>query len=119
MSDVIILIIVFFLMVLASAGARKHFKGEGSCCSQSSASNTVKKIDNPSFHMRLTVSGMHCASCEERVRKALDSISGAAVSYISAKRNLVILDANREISSTLVEKVIEKEGYRLDKIENR
>lgn len=120
MTDIIIILIVAALMILATRGASKHFKGEGSCCQSSSpvTSVAVKKLDNATSTLRLTVNGMHCQHCEDRVRKALDSIEGAAVSSISRNAGLVILSCNRELSRDLLEKVIETEGYSLVKVES-
>ena len=112
MTDIIIILIVAALMILATRGASKHFKGEGSCC-QSSSPVTSVAVKN-----RLTVNGMHCQHCEDRLRKALDSIEGAAVSSISHNAGLVILSCNRELSRDLLEKVIEAEGYSLVNVES-
>ena len=120
MTDIIIILIVAALMILAARGASKHFKGEGSCCQSSSpvTSVAVKKLDNATSTLRLTVNGMHCQHCEDRLRKALDSIEGAAVSSISHNAGLVILSCNRELSRDLLEKVIEAEGYSLVNVES-
>lgn len=120
MTDIIILLIVAVLMILAARGASKHFKGGGSCCQSSSpvTSVTVKKLDNVTSSLRLTVKGMHCQHCEDRVRKALDSIEGAAVSSINHNAGLVILSCNRPLSQDLLKKVIQAEGYSLVKVES-
>ena len=121
MTDIIIILIVAALMILAARGASKHFKGEGSCCQSSSPLSgqvSQKTVENVTVRKRLTVTGMHCTHCEDTVRTVLDGISGAAVSHIDWKKNLVMLDLNREVSDDLLRKIIEDKGYRLEKIEN-
>lgn len=121
MTDVVIFAIVIILMILAVKGSLKHFKGEGSCCQSSSPLSgqvSQKTVENVTIRKHLTVTGMHCTHCEDTVRAVLDGISGAAVSHIDWKKNLVMLDLNREVSDDLLRKIIEDKGYRLEKIEN-
>ena len=101
MVDTIIFVIVVILMVFAVKGSIRHFKGDGSCCKSSAGQPAVpaKKLDGRTGQLRLTVSGMHCTACEDRLRK------------------LVLLDVDRDLPDGLLKKVVEGEGYALEKVE--
>lgn len=119
MVDTIIFVIVVILMVFAVKGSIRHFKGDGSCCKSSAGQPAVpvKKLDGRTAQLRLTVSGMHCTACEDRLHRALDAISGVAVTYTSYDRKLVLLDVDRDLPDGLLKKVVEGEGYALEKVE--
>lgn len=118
MVDIIIFLIVILMMALALKGSVKHFKGQGSCCTVSSPMTGVeaKRLDEVTRRRRLVVTGMHCTHCEDRLRKALDGITGAAVEKIGWKDGIVVLDLNRDVSDDLLRRVVEGEGYNLESI---
>lgn len=120
MVDTIIFVIVVILMVFAVKGSIRHFKGDGPCCKSSGGPSAVpaKKLDGRTGQLRLTVGGMHCTACEDRLHRVLDAISGVAVTYISYDRKLVLLDVDRSLPEGLLQKVVEGEGYTLEKVES-
>lgn len=120
MVDLIIFLIVILMMALALKGSIRHFRGQGSCCTASSPMTSVetKRLDDVTHRMRLVVAGMHCPHCEDRVRKALDGISGAAVESITWKDGHVVLAVNRDVPHDLLRRVIEGEGYHLESVED-
>ena len=45
--------------------------------------------------MKLTIAGMHCQKCVERVRKAIDHVDGAHAEKVDVGSATVAVDASR------------------------
>ena len=58
--------------------------------------------------MKVSIDGMHCDACVRRVRKAVESIDGAAVEHVEVGAAQVAVDSGRE---PLVLEAIRKAGY--------
>lgn len=114
MIDTVIFIIVVLLLILAVKGSVRHFKGEGSCCSSSSGSSSEhKKLADVIETKDFIIDGMHCGACASRVEKALNGISGVAVTSIDWKSGKTQLAFSRKISGQLLEKVVRDAGCSL------
>ena len=62
------------------------------------------------------ISGMHCENCAERVRRAVDSLDGAACDA-DAGTGIAIVRLDRSIDDIAIRKKIEEAGYTVDSIE--
>ena len=58
--------------------------------------------------MKISIDGMHCDACVRRVRKAVESVEGAAVEHVEVGGAQVAIDSGRE---PLVLEAIRKAGY--------
>lgn len=67
--------------------------------------------------VKITIEGMHCASCTANVEKALSKIPGVK----NAKVNLLFKKATADIEDSITEeqlkKAVEDAGYRAVKVE--
>lgn len=61
----------------------------------------------------LSITGMHCKSCELLVRESLEEIPGCHVLSISSKTGKLVLECSSEISEASIEEAIKKAGYTL------
>ncbi|MDF1870156.1 MAG: cation transporter [Phycisphaerales bacterium] len=67
---------------------------------------------------QLTIQGMHCSSCENKIRDALAAIDGLITDAISAKSGIVTLHAPTNVSEQTLRVAIEGAGsYRVTSIE--
>ena len=58
--------------------------------------------------MRVSIEGMHCQACVQRVRKALEKVDGVAVSDVQVGSAQVSADPAREAA---VLEAVRKAGY--------
>ncbi len=58
--------------------------------------------------MKLTIDGMHCQACVQRVRKAIEKVEGAQVRLVDVGSAEVAIDPARE---TAVLEAVRKAGY--------
>ena len=58
--------------------------------------------------MKLTIDGMHCQACVQRVRKAIEKVEGAQVQQVDVGSAEVAIDPARE---TAVLEAVRKAGY--------
>ncbi len=58
--------------------------------------------------MTLTIDGMHCQACVNRVRKALEGVAGAKPEKVEVGSAVVAVDAGREPA---VLEAVRKAGY--------
>ena len=115
MVDIAIVLIVAVLIVLAARGSVKHFKGEGPCCGGGSAAKSGEKVLNGPVMKRRTlkIEGMHCQNCAERVRRAINSVDGAAAEFVDHKSGIADVKFDRNTDDFLVRKAIENAGYKV------
>ena len=115
MSNIIIAAILAMILFAAFSGAIKHFKGEGGCCGGggSSVKEPDKELDGPVIKTKVfKVEGMHCESCVNRVKRAINRSDG-----VSAKVNLrkkeAVVSYDREVDDSSFTKDIEALGYKI------
>jgi len=58
--------------------------------------------------MKISIEGMHCQACVQRVRKALEKVEGVAVQQVDIGSADVAVDAAHE---TAVIEAVRKAGY--------
>jgi len=58
--------------------------------------------------MTITIDGMHCQACVNRVRKALEGVAGAKTEKVEVGSAVVAVDAGREPA---VLEAVRKAGY--------
>lgn len=119
MVDIIIYIIVAVILFLALRASIKHFKGESTCCGSSGGGlikTGEKKLDGPVVStMTMRVSGMHCEECAERVKRAIDSVDGAAGS-VDLKAGTATVRCDRQVDESKLRSAVREAGYTVDSI---
>lgn len=107
-----ILIVVLFFCVRSSI---KHFRGEGDCCGGGTYKARRKKLSKVTGKKTVTVEGMSCQHCVNRVMEAVNSIDGASAD-VKLKKGIVIVSVEHPVSSDLIKNAIEKAGYKVTDI---
>jgi len=67
--------------------------------------------------IKLTVEGMHCASCASNIERALKKIPGINEVCVSLLINKVIIQGEDNIDVNEIIKIISKVGYKVVRVE--
>ena len=111
MENYIIVGIVALIVILGVLRARKHFGGGGCCSSGSASVRSGKKLTDPKIgEIVLTVEGMHCENCQNRVEHLVNKLDGV-VCRVNLKKKTATVSYSREISPEQIKAIIEKAGY--------
>ena len=109
----IILLCLVIACSLAARAAVRHFKGVGGCCGGGSSEpppDDEKKLDSVVARRELDISGMLCANCVGRVKKALDAIPGVAADVsLDPQRAFVKMD--RAVPDETLRAAVEGLGF--------
>lgn len=117
MENVVIVGILVAVILLALLRTKKHFSGGGCCGGGSSSVRSRKKLMQPKLGEKvMTVEGMHCENCRNRVEHALNSLEGVAC-RVNLKKKTATVSYSQEVSDTLLKDTVEKMGYRVVKIQ--
>ncbi len=66
---------------------------------------------------KLTISGMHCASCAANVERSLKRLPGVKNASVSLLTEKGFLESDKEISDEDIRKAVSMTGYKLESIE--
>ena len=114
MENIIIIAVLAVVLFFALKGTVKHLKGEGACCGGAKAiKEPDKKLSGPVINKKVfRIDGMHCQSCANRVKRAINGIDG-----VSAKPDLmkkqVAIKYEKEVPDETLVKEIENLGYKV------
>ena len=67
--------------------------------------------------VKITLDGMHCASCANNVEKAIRKVDGINNVSVSLMTKKAIVECDDKVSNEELKKAIEKTGYRVVKFE--
>ena len=67
--------------------------------------------------IKLTIEGMHCASCAGNVEKAVKKIKGVKSASVSLMTNKAIIEAEDSVNVEEIKKAISNIGYNAVKVE--
>lgn len=67
--------------------------------------------------IKLSIYGMHCASCANNVEKSLKKITGVKEISVSAITNKAIIEVESGTNKEELKKAVEKVGYKVVSIE--
>lgn len=116
MENFVIIGILAVIMFFGIKSALKHFKGEGGCCGGgSSEPPSKKKLKHVIATKTVTVEGMTCENCKNRVERCINEIPGAAAK-VNLKKKEVIVSLETEVSDEQIRGAIEKRGYEVVEI---
>ena len=80
MGNEIIVAILVVVMLIAIRSSVKHFAGQGGCCGGGSTVKPKKKKLSGSIvcRMSVTVEGMHCENCSNKIEGKFNDMDGVA-----------------------------------------
>ena len=67
--------------------------------------------------LKLTISGMHCASCASNVERSLKKVNGVKSANVSLMTNKGFIEAEDSVSDEELKKAVARAGYKLLNIE--
>ena len=67
--------------------------------------------------LKLSIDGMHCASCASNVERSLKKIKGVKEASISLMLKKGTIEAEDSVSEEEIKKAVSKVGYKIIKIE--
>jgi copper chaperone CopZ len=107
-STVVILLVLAIVVILAIRSSVKHLKGQGGCCGgDSSPSVTPKRLDAPIVStLVITIKGMHCKNCKNRIEKTINAIDGVACE-VDLKENTATVTMCKPVDMTYIKDTIE------------
>ncbi|MGN0151356.1 MAG: heavy-metal-associated domain-containing protein [Wujia sp.] len=113
MGNVIIIGIILILVLNGIHSSIMHFKGEGGCCGDvTSAKVKKKKIKSVVATKVVSIEGMTCEHCKNRVENSLNAIDGVAA-RVNLKKKIAVVSMESLISESEIKKAIENVGYKV------
>nr|AQS34410.1 hypothetical protein [uncultured archaeon] len=86
--------------------------------------NDYQKIKKLKIHMevkkmkkKITVEGMHCASCATNIERSLKKISGVESAKVSMMTRKAIIEADEKVTDEELKKAVARAGYKAISIE--
>lgn len=67
--------------------------------------------------IKLTILGMHCASCASNIERSLKKVNGVKGVSVSLMTNKGFVDAEDNVSDEELKKAVSKTGYKIARIE--
>jgi len=66
---------------------------------------------------KITISGMHCASCASNVERSLKKLGGIKSVSVSLLTKKGFIESDRDISDEEIKKAVSRTGYKVEAIE--
>lgn len=67
--------------------------------------------------IKVTIEGMHCASCSSNVERSLKKVSGVKSASVSLMLKKGIIEADDSVSEEELKKAVAQAGYKVSKVE--
>ena len=67
--------------------------------------------------LKLTIEGMHCASCSSNIERSLKKVAGVKEANVSLMTKKGFVEADEKVSNEDLKKAVARTGYKLVKIE--
>ena len=119
MGDLVIILIVAVGLIFGLRATIKHMKGQGGgCCGTGSVPKAAKKtLKGKEIAKKvITIEGMHCENCKNRVERQINRIDGA-VAKVNLRKHTAVVSMERPIDDEELKKAVEKEDYKVVRIE--
>lgn len=110
----IILLLLVVLFTTLGVNAQCTQSGSKSCCKSKTTTASTTSTNGGMSTLDLKVVGMHCSSCEGKVKTTLEGMNGVGeVKTVSATDNNAVLtyDPKKVSEAELVKSIAEKTGY--------
>lgn len=120
MGTYLIIAILAVVFLLALRPTIRHFQGHGGCCGGGGERKPRrKKLDGPKVaEKRISIQGMHCEACQNRVERRLNGMDGVAAN-ISWRRHQVVVSLSRPVSDEALTAAVTGAGYQVTDIQTR
>lgn len=117
MGNEIIIAILVVVIFIAIRGTVKHFAGQGGCCGGASAvKSRRKKLKGQVLGTYIiTIDGMHCENCKNRIEAKINGLEGVACK-VNLKNKTATVSFNRNITPDEIRYLIENSGYKVEDI---
>ena len=66
---------------------------------------------------KLSIEGMHCASCASNIEKSLKKVPGVKGAFVSLMLKKGTVEAEDSVSEEEIRKAVSKAGYKVSKVE--
>ena len=66
---------------------------------------------------KITIQGMHCASCASNIERSLKKIEGVKNANVSLMMKKGYIESDKKIDEKEIKKAVEKVGYKVNDIE--
>jgi len=67
--------------------------------------------------IKLTIEGMHCASCASNIERAVKKIPGVSEVVVSLMTNKAFIEAKEDVNKEEIKKAVGKVGYKVVDVE--
>ena len=67
--------------------------------------------------LKISISGMHCASCASNIERSMKSVKGVKSCSVSAVTNKAFIECDDNTSTDEMQKAVAKVGYKVVKVE--
>ncbi|MBS3099486.1 heavy-metal-associated domain-containing protein [Candidatus Pacearchaeota archaeon] len=67
--------------------------------------------------IKLTIQGMHCASCASNIERSLKKVSGVKEVTVSAVTNKAFVEVDEKTSEEEMKKAVSRAGYKIVGVE--
>lgn len=67
--------------------------------------------------IKMTIQGMHCASCASNIERSLRKVLGVKQASVSLMMNKGIIEADDNVSDEELKKAVARTGYRVANLE--
>jgi Cu+-exporting ATPase len=68
--------------------------------------------------IKLTIEGMHCASCASNIERSLKKVSGVKEANVNLMLRKGFVEAEDKVSNDELKKAVSRTGYKVVSIEN-
>lgn len=68
--------------------------------------------------LKISISGMHCASCANNVERSLRKVHGVKNASVSLMTNKGIIEVEDQVSEETIKQAITRTGYKVLDIQN-
>lgn len=115
-ENIIIIVVLAIILIPAIKSTITHMKGEGSCCGGPKEKVPRKKIPGkPKKKYIVSIRGMHCENCKNRVEKHLDAIEGV-VAKVKLFRDIAKVSVYDDTPKEVIKETIEKLDFKVTDI---
>lgn len=120
MGTYIVLGILVIVIIIAAISGLRHFKGKGGCCGGGAGAQLGeerKALENPIIaRKRITVEGMTCVNCKNRIEHRINQIEGASC-QVDLSQKLALVELDREVPEGMLVNAIQGLDYKVIKVE--
>ena len=115
-TDIICIIVIVIILIPAVLSTVKHLKGEGECCGGPKEKSVKKKIKGTKLkELTVSIEGMHCTNCKNRIEKNLDLLDGV-VAKVNLEKKQAKVSLYSDVSAELIRETIEKLDFKVTDI---